>query len=463
MATTAVYALAALVIAPLDTSDHEQQLWRNYAATFLGDPACCGRNIYYHPDAQNFPWTQTTLAVHLARLLSIFFGALTVAATYWIAKTILNRPLEFGIPLAVAAIVAFNPSFLFASALVSNDAPLAAFSALILLYWVRLIAEHFPSTIKSAMFLGALIGLALLVKTSALGLVPFSMLVFFIVAWRRHAWRSAILNCGGMFGVIAAISGWWFIRNTALYGDPLAYRLMISSAIFPRAGPLTLPELFQISLPWLWQTFWGGPTPGDFSSWLLILLALFALISFCGVIIFGIQNSEFRIRNSMLILGAWLAFILVAQIQFIRTTTGADQGRYLFPAIAAIALFFVVGLNKIVSWFQLKVLRFGTLAHCLIASFFALALFVPFAYTLPAYTRPALLSESAAQNISHQVNVVFADRFELLGYDLEQRAINPGETVVSCCSGARARRGVNRPASLFISLESRIELPAAWM
>ncbi|MCX7841359.1 MAG: hypothetical protein N2559_18140, partial [Anaerolineae bacterium] len=141
------YSLVALIITPIDTSDYEQHLWRNYAATFVGDPSCCGRNLYFHTDAQNFPYTRTTLAVHLARLLSILFGAITVIATWAIARTMVSmsnselrtpisefgiRNSEFGVPLAVASLVAFNPSFLFASALVSNDTMLAALSTLVL-------------------------------------------------------------------------------------------------------------------------------------------------------------------------------------------------------------------------------------------------------------------------------------------------------------------------------------------
>lgn len=447
------YALAALVIAPLDTSDYEQHLWRNYAATFVGDPACCGRNIYYHPDSQNFPWTRTTLAVHLARLLSIFFGAVTVWTTYQIARIIFdqNSSDTNWSALATASIVAFNPSFLFASALVSNDAALAAFCALVSLWWVKLLANQFTSSMQSATMLGVAIGLALLVKTTALGLIPFSILVFLAVAWRKRDWRSAIINSVTMIVVIALVSGWWFVRNTLLYGDPLAYRLMLTSAIFPRAGPLTLPELFQISLPWLWQTFWGGPTPGDFSPAILIGLALLMVCALLGCVLFAIRNSPFAIRNSLLILGGWLAFILVAQIQFIRTTTGADQGRYLFPAIPAIALFFVIGLNEIVSGFKVKIGRSGSLAQWLIGSFFALALCVPFAYTLPAYARPALLSASDAQKISRPVNAVFADQIELLGYALEQRAVKPGETLRVTLDW-RAHATMNESYRIFVHL-----------
>src|SRR5512138_202477 len=61
------YTLASILISPLDTSDFSQHLWRNEAGTFLGDPSCCGRNIYFHTDSENFPFSRTTLAVHLVR------------------------------------------------------------------------------------------------------------------------------------------------------------------------------------------------------------------------------------------------------------------------------------------------------------------------------------------------------------------------------------------------------------
>jgi hypothetical protein len=69
------------------------------------------------------------------------------------------------------------------------------------------------------------------------------------------------------------------------------------------------------------------------------------------------------------------------------------------------------------------------LAHWLIGSFFLLALFVPFAYTLPAYARPALLSQNDLARISNPAQATFADQFQLLGYDLETRAAKPGDTL----------------------------------
>jgi hypothetical protein len=420
------YALVALVIAPIDTTDHELHLARNYAATFVGDPACCGRNIYYHFDSQNFPYTRTSLAVHLARLLSIFFSALTVAATFFIAETIQapSSNLQSLIPLTAAAIVAFNPSFLFASALISNDAPLAALSSLVLLLWTCWLTARAAFDLKSSALVGVLIALALLTKTTALGLVPLTILVFAYLAFRARDLRLFISTTGIFLAIILVVSGWWFARNQMLYGDPLALKLVQVSALFPRAGELTLPELFQISLPWMWQTFWGGPTPGDFAPALLIALALFTALALIGFTIYELRITNYELRITTFALIAWLAFLFLAQLRFITMTTGADQGRYLFPAISVIALVLAIGFNEIA-----RCTSVGSLTHWLIGSLGLLALFVPFAYTLPAYARPALASANDLARITNRAQFNFADQIELLGYDLESRAVKPGESL----------------------------------
>lgn len=426
------YSLVALVIAPIDKSDHEQQLWRNYEATFVGDPACCGRNIYYHPDSQNFPYRGTTLAVHLARLVSILFSLITIAATFFIAKTILDTHHADYLALAAAAIVAFNPSFLFASALVSNDAPLAAFSSLTLLLWVRWLTNHKTFTTKSVALASVFLALGVLTKTTALGLVPFTILVFAYIAFRQRSIRLFVFTSSILGGILLFVAGWMFARNQILYGDPLALKLMTTSALFPRSGELTPPELFQISLPWMWQTFWGGPTPGDFSPAILMALGIITIIAFVGFTIYAIRNTHHASRVALVFLLTWLAFILAAQIRFITMTTGADQGRYLFPAISVIALILVVGLDTLTHYASRithHALPLGSLAHWFIGSFFLLALFVSFAYTLPAYARPELATANDFARITNIVRVNFADQIELVGYDVDTRAIKPGATL----------------------------------
>lgn len=427
------YSFAALLIAPIDTTDFSQHLWRNNFVTFIGDAACCGRNIYYHTDSENLPYARTTLAVHLARLLSILFGAIAVAATYAMAKCV-EAIVHFPwLALAAASIVAFNPSFLFASALVSNDTALVAFSSLTLLVWVKLIHGEMPLDWRSGTVLGLLIGLALLTKTTALGLIPLSTLLLFVLAWRQRNIRLFVLPSLTLVGAAALVSGWWFVRNQLLYGDPLAARLVSISALFPRTGDLTLAELVQISLPQFWTTFWGGPTPSDFSPIILVLLALLTLLAAIGVVIYVRRITDYHSLFTIYFLLAWLGLLFLAMLQFIRTTQGGDQGRYLFPALSAFAMFFVLGLNQItqeIASRQLSVANYVLrISQSLTLFFFALSLFVPFAYTLPAYARPTLLSPQDLVRFSNMASTNFANQIELVGYELGARSYKPGETL----------------------------------
>ncbi|MBI3537553.1 MAG: glycosyltransferase family 39 protein [Chloroflexi bacterium] len=457
------YALVALIISPLDTSDYSEHLYRNYAVTFVGDPACCGRNIYYHFSNENFPYTRTTLAVHLARLLSILFGAITVAATYALTKILLRDSNDAAlklhsesVALVAASLVAFNPSFLFASALVSNDAPLAAFSALVLLQWARLARGTLALNIKNAASLGALIGLGILTKTTALALIPLSFFLFAILAYRQRSFRTFLSSFFICSFVIFLFTAWWFARNFALYGDPLATRLVLVSALFPREGALTFAEFFQINLPWLWQTFWGGPTPGDFPSALLIGLFILTLLAAFGLLHKLITKKELRLP--IFFLGAWFILILVAQIQFIALTVGADQGRYLFPAISVFAFFCALGLNQmsfVICHLSFIVRPPSTVLRPLSFVISSLVIFFPlltlFAVALPNYTRPPLLSADDLSRAPNSTAINFANLIELRGYVIDARIARPGESLdITLYWRARAR--MNESYRAFVQL-----------
>jgi hypothetical protein len=439
------YGLVALVISPIDTSDFEQHLWRNPGTSFQGDRACCGRNLYFHARSEDFPYTRTTLAVHLARLVTILFGLITIAAVNALVLTIL--PGHRWGALGAAAVVGFNPSFLFASALVSNDVPLAALCSLALLISAKLLRRTLAPSLVSWSLLGLTVAIAALIKTTALGLIPVA---FVVAAWRAIDLRDSTLTkihilTSALIGILAPmllLMGWWFLRNQILYGDAMASRLIFASAIFPRDSPLTWPELSQINLPWLWQTFWGGPTPGDFPSILLFALILLSLLAAVGAAVFFISLKDNDTRACVALLTAWLAIILFAQIQFIRISGGTDQGRYLFPAIASFAILWVLGLEAWVSLIWLRMpgrnwivapvdprARTALVPFTCIPAFIGLALLVLFVNTVPAYARPPQLSQSILIHADKQLNVNFSNLFALRGYSLSTRTLRPGNPV----------------------------------
>ena len=69
------YALGALATAWIDTQDLPDRLWINPEAK-IGIPLVYGnKNMVVHTGAEDFPWHNTTLAVHLLRFLSIVLSA----------------------------------------------------------------------------------------------------------------------------------------------------------------------------------------------------------------------------------------------------------------------------------------------------------------------------------------------------------------------------------------------------
>ncbi len=449
------YGLEALVISPVDTSDFKEHLWRNPAASFQGDRACCGRNLYFHTRSEDFPYTRTTLAVHLARLVTILFGLVTLATIYALMLTIL--PSGRWLALAACAVVGFNPSFLFASALVSNDVPLAALCTLALLILAKLLRNDLEPNLKNWSILGIVIALGVLVKTTALGLIPLAIAVGAWLAIQGRDKRidlpkgelgrgtAALIFLNALTGIFAPalfLTGWWFARNLVLYGDPMAYRLMYASAIFPRDLPLTWAELFHINLPWLWQTFWGGPTPGDFAPSLLVILFVLTLLAALGAVLYLFSMRDDKARAILSLLALWLAFIFAAQIQFIRTSGGTDQGRYVFPAIGSFAILWVLGLNKLASRLERWVYgRAGeksqepqhdappTFSITCISAFVALALFVLVANTIPAYARPPESSSSILTRAERQLDANFSNALALRGYSLSTRNVRRGDSL----------------------------------
>src|SRR5262249_46390413 len=122
------YALMAPVAAWLPREERQFDLPGNPRFTWAGGSQ---RNAVAHGSREYMPWRGFVLAWHLARLVSVALGAATVVVTYLAAQALIDQkrktkdqnvessfvlgPWSF-VPLLAAALVAFNPQFLFISA-----------------------------------------------------------------------------------------------------------------------------------------------------------------------------------------------------------------------------------------------------------------------------------------------------------------------------------------------------------
>lgn len=453
------YATAALATAWMDASSAEAFLepnphWGYPSAGTVND----NKNRFFHQTegAEAFPWQDTALGVHIARLTNLLFGTLTVVFAYLLAREVLpGRP---GVILSATAVVAFNPQFLFISSVVNNDAAISAFSTAALWLLVRGLRSGF--TPHRLMMLGGAVGMATLSKASALSIVPVAALTIAIRTWiiddqlREGGMRGSrghpddrftqfILNCSLFVAPVAAVSGWWYVRNAILYGDPLGLQTHLATG-WAHEESLSLAHIWtqlpNIELSY-WAAFgWGNVhLAGVFYTVMRIALRL-ALAGLLTWVVGAWRAGERPGPRawSLALLALWAVAVFVALLRWMQMVEAA-LGRLLFPAVGAIAVLMTWGLSRLASYAS-RVLPVagrlrprvanGTLA-AFVAGLLCAAVAAPFAAIRPAYAQPALLSSEEIASRTDPADVRFGDAIQLVGFDRRPQSVSPGEEVVT--------------------------------
>ncbi len=456
---TLYYALSAAATSWIDTRDMPDRLWRNPYAK-IGIPLAFGnKNLIVHTHAEDFPWHNTALAVHLIRFLSLVLSACTVTLTYLLAKELppLRKGGAGGVALFAAALVAFNPMFLFISASVNNDSLASALAALALLLIVRRVTRG--ANTRRLLILGVVCGLGALAKVSDLGLIPLALLVLAWLAWRQMriaVGANPLLKIVSTFLVSALLivipafllAGWWYVRNYLLYGDPLAFNVWLQIA-GGRPTPVTLLDLlnefqgFRIS-------FWGnfGGVNLIAPEWVYGVLDLVTLAALLGLALAAWQR---RLPTALVIPALWLGIVFAGLIRW-TLLTYASQGRLIFPAISSVGVLLAFGLSNLgLEGLQVRKPRglprpqgpFGAAGSVglerfnlptfqplnLLTAFFlfAFALAAPFLIIAPAYALPERLNADApAPNPVHVTYEAVSTQPELVGYEVG-RSVRAGE------------------------------------
>ncbi len=452
-----------------DAGDMSKLLWFNPHADIGVAKEDGNVNLLVHTSAESFPYRGTSLGVHALRLLSVLMGAGTVLMTYLIALQI--SPQRQHLALGAAAINAFIPQFLFISGAVNNDNLVTILSSLVL--WLLIPLVETPISIRRSILIGVIIGLATLTKVNSLGLLPLVVLVIAISSHRQHStvgrrppdralfhlgrrpsanescrqrstvgrWSpdralfrfrrrpSANESCRQhtvkffvsrvalLLAIVALVSGWKFVRNWQLYGDPTALQMFLNT-LAPRHPQ---PTLHQFMAEWgdyaqsLWGLFGLGNVPlGSPASRILDILALLGAL---GALIFLVitwrrRQASDRAWIKVLILLAWLVILFGSLMTWvIRIATSI--GRFLFPAISSISILLFLGLSQFVPRRHTKALV------CLIGGLmFVIAAITPFRYIAPAYAKPSLLSAEEIEAIPNRLDISFGGTMKLLGYSI---------------------------------------------
>ena len=441
------YALAALVTCWVPSDDLPEIAQPNPHADVGVIRPGGSPNMVVHTPRERWPYRGAVLAVHLAREVSVLLGALTLLFTYHLAREVLpDRPL---IALGAAALVGFNPMFLFITAAVSNDSLAAAVCTVALWLLVRRLRQE-PEPGQWAA-VGVVLGVAGLTKVSALGLWPLAVAVLAWVSWRRRSWRD-LLRCGAvMLAVAGAIAGWWYYRNWRLYGDPLGWSVFLA-IVGRRSDSATAHQLLS-ELPGLIRSYWGvfGWMNVGGPGWYYTLFHALMLTALGGLLV---GAGRWVLRATRLagpgvlrvgLVAVWAVMVAVGLVRWTALTM-ASQGRLLFPAAGAIALLLAVGLGSWLTgrWRDLPVLVVGAVMA-------AVAVWVPFGIIRPAYAPPRLLTEGELAAIPERLDLEVGEGMELLGYRLDRREVRPGDDLAVTLYW-RARARMDQDYSVFVHL-----------
>lgn len=327
-------------------------------------------NAYLHsPDEYLQP---DALIVHIIRLLSVFWGAVTVYLTYKIARTI---QLTTDVSLLAAAINAFIPEFLFLTGTVSNDSMSWAMSSLVLLLTLRFYMNTDVDW-HNVLYLGAALSAALLTKATSMILIPFIIAVIILKATfgEGRRIRPELLKVTlSLVAIVALLAGWWYVRSFVLYNDftglkmnaelnpSLTVNRSIWSPYFETIYPVWVFYSFWAVFGWMnvWPSMAAGPYGLYFAFYGIV-----CLVGGTGAILetfdpSGTPSSRSTLRIALLMLIGFFVLALAA-LTALNLTLDTPQGRFLFVAISPFCVLLAQGLRRAVGtkpdWFPRIVL-----------------------------------------------------------------------------------------------------------
>jgi 4-amino-4-deoxy-L-arabinose transferase-like glycosyltransferase len=293
------------------------------------------------------------------RYVTVLFGVLAVYAAWLLAAQVFRRESH---QLFVGFMVAVQPMIGFLSGIANHDSALIAFYSLAVA--LMLFALRTAPRAAQGAWLGGAIALALMVKGSALALLPLAGIAYLAQAltWRTQ-WREVLKAAGIAALVVAVIAGWWYVRSRIVYGTTTG--AVSGGGGEDPGGTATLSQLLTWSKEWTaltyrtywWHYVWWEAPARTFWYYVPALIGAGGALGLLGAIwscrrhLFDPANP--RLRQIVVMLGAVLAlFISFLLVDLQRRTDGAgfyvNGGRYLLPAYAAAASLFLIGVLHLV-------------------------------------------------------------------------------------------------------------------
>lgn len=426
------YALAAAATAWVDTGRDvcyeppTNQFWA-YRYWEVGRD---NKNQYLHGADEAFPWRGEALAAHLARAVNVLIGAGVVWLTWAIGRAIWPQRPYLGV--GGAALVAFNPMFLYMAGAINNDVIAALAGAAVTYGCVRLLRDPVGLRLRWGVIFGALYGFALLSKFNLAAIAATIAFSATWVAWHKRQWKQWVQV--GLLAVLVAalLAGWWFVRNQMLYGEPTGFERL--TELWGVRDPSESWGVAVFELPYLWTSLMGRfgygqvPLPQiiyDLLWWLTLFAA--AGIALPALRRRWVEYRKFGVYLLVLALNVTLFFAVI--FNYLLVSPAGPMGRFFFPALPSLALLLIYGLSQWADLLQRAPAAeagSGRRVAVLVGLGMAgLALLALVGYVQPAFARPATFAADTA--VPNPTDANFGGFVALRGYDVTPDRVRAGE------------------------------------
>jgi hypothetical protein len=274
---------------------------------------------------------------------------------------------------------------LYSAAYVSNESLHTLLASLALLAAVDVLLAPRPG-VRRLVWLGVCFGLAALTKFTVLVLIPLALGFVAVKLWRVD--REPPAHAAGLLAAaaapIAAIAGWFYLRNWLVYGDPLmanwgsmpgagntwwqhpGFHTLVYYARFGEA--LLHPYMAGFRSFWdsTYSTFWGDGFIGgrvfpatrhgfwsyDFMSagyWLALPASLLLIAGALHGAKLALRDPQpgRRAAFGLLAASAWCLFLAYLYLTLRLAFFAQAKATYLLPLVSPLALWFALGFRRL--------------------------------------------------------------------------------------------------------------------
>jgi hypothetical protein len=296
--------------------------------------------------------------LHVLRLGSALLGTLTVLVAYLTAQALF--PEDASWQLAVPAFVAFLPMHTFITSSVNNDSLAELLASLVIYTLLRVLRTGLSW--RRVVSLACLLASGLLTKRTTAFAIPLAALTLLLyclrakplklaptdeaprcpLRWLRH--RCAWLIIVSAIGLLL-----WALTLHPPFSIHHLYLLLEPQRYVP-AALKTYALFFLLTFVSFWANFGWMNVPLDLGWY--AALAVFSLLALCGLGVFavrvvrGTEPLETWQRKGLLVLLLAVLLIFVQTSSLMIVQGIPQQGRYLFPALIPLAVFFTLGLRE---------------------------------------------------------------------------------------------------------------------